>query len=195
MIEAVKVGSRLSERGFLDIGSLTGKYISSNISIILTCCIFIGLIIWALTTNQRDELLIISILIAWSFIFIYHRKYDYFLYPMVTIFFIQSKIDYREQSNDSNIKYLNSLLTVGIIASLIFVTCLIIGESIINVFTILKIKSNFSQMLNITEIFSFYISFLCLHLSAYQGYKKYIGKDTIRIISARAASISERGRR
>lgn len=67
--------------GFADLSSVFyGLGISGNIFNIATVVIFLGLFLWVVFGKEKiSEYGMICILSLWSLIFMYHRRYDYFL--------------------------------------------------------------------------------------------------------------------
>lgn len=70
----------LSTAGFADISSVIGKILQINMNSLLSILIFIVLLVWVVVQKTKyDDFEMICILATWSLVFMYHRRYDYFL--------------------------------------------------------------------------------------------------------------------
>ncbi len=81
----LKVSSALSSEGGLDFGALFG---GSWVAFALAGIVFILLFILALWTKEGYDVQLISVLLLWSLIILYHRTYDFFPLVMVAGFFL-----------------------------------------------------------------------------------------------------------
>ena len=94
MLLPLKQATGLSSAGFADIGSLLEKIGIYNMTTIFSVVIFIGLIIWVLRSKKKiSDYDMICTLVLWSLVFMYHRRYDYFLLilPFATVFMPDQK--------------------------------------------------------------------------------------------------------
>lgn len=89
MLLPVKQATGLSTSGFADIGSILKSFGYHGSVMIFTVVIFIGLIIWvSFVKNKITDYGMLCILALWSLVFMYHRRYDYFvlILPFASIF-------------------------------------------------------------------------------------------------------------
>ena len=117
MIAPVRQASWLTSSGFADAAavlSLVG--IRGSVSTIITIVVFLVLAIWCLTTKNKNEYQILIILILWSLIFMYHRKYDYFVLIIPFAAAVSSKlgISFKKKSIEYSWKVLVIAVTMGL---------------------------------------------------------------------------------
>lgn len=72
----LEVASALTGEGGMDIGSVAG---ASKASMLIAMVIMLLLLVMCIVTEEGKDYQLISILLLWSLIMIYHRSYDYFV--------------------------------------------------------------------------------------------------------------------
>ena len=76
----LKVSSALASEGGLDFGALFG---GSPVAFVLAALLFVFLFVLALLTKQEDGNALMSVLMLWSLVMLYHRTYDFF--PLILV--------------------------------------------------------------------------------------------------------------
>ena len=115
LILPVRQSSLLTASGFADLSSVFGKLgYDGGLLNLCTVLIFAGLFIWIISgKNQLTEYGTLCVLAVWSLVFMYHRRYDYFLLvlPLAALFM------YEWKTKVSNVIWMagNIWLSVGIL--------------------------------------------------------------------------------
>ena len=120
MLAPVKQASWLTSSGFADAAavlSLAG--IRGSLGTIITVVVFLALAIWCLTTKNKNEYQILIILVLWSLIFMYHRKYDYFVLIIPFAAAVSSKLGMSFKKK--NLEYIWRALVITITGGLFIV--------------------------------------------------------------------------
>lgn len=120
MLAPVKQASWLTSSGFADaVAVLSMAGIRGSVGTIITVVVFLALAIWCLTTKNKNEYQILIILILWSLIFMYHRKYDYFVLIIPFAAAVSSKLGMSFKKK--NIEYIWRALVITITGGLFIV--------------------------------------------------------------------------
>ncbi len=108
----VKVSGALASEGGLDFGALFG---GSATAFVLAAIVFCGLFFLALKTKAETEKELMSVLLLWSLIMLYHRTYDYFPLVMVAACFCT------EGKNEERSETLMKILYIVVLCGVFFV--------------------------------------------------------------------------
>ena len=84
IIKPLKVASKLSSQGSIDIGAVTGGGV---ISMVITVLLMAGLIAFAFLCPDGNDTLVISLGVLLANIMTYHRMYDFFIMIVVFAYF------------------------------------------------------------------------------------------------------------
>lgn len=160
LIQPLRVSILQSSRGVLDIGTLFGK-IFAPAGLAATLIIFIGMIFWVVFTKNKNENAVVAILVMLSLIFMYHRKYDFF------VFVVPASYILIEKAKESGGKR----LILEQICAGIFVIGIVFLDTIVDFLEVINLPQKMPGIYNITasgvlyiEILSFYILLACMFI-------------------------------
>lgn len=117
MLAPVRQASWLSSSGFADVAAILSMFGFKGLAgTIITVVVFIALAIWCLTTKNTNEYQVLIVLIMWSLIFMYHRKYDYFvlIIPFAAAISSELGINYSNKNVGCVWRILLIILTTGL---------------------------------------------------------------------------------
>lgn len=177
MFQPLKQAAWLAGEGFADLSALLGRVgIGGSVPNILTVLIFGSLFIWSLFRKREFRIYDFIFLVYISLIFMYHRRYDYFVMIIPMWYFMYC----------CDVKYLNNLslgkiaVWGGRVTTAFQVVSLFIVDAFLDPMTGIGIRLNqyipgYNETYDIycnLIIISFYISLVCLLLVPQCALKK-----------------------
>lgn len=167
MLQPLKQAAWLAGEGFADLSALLGRMgIGGSIPNILTVLIFGTLFIWSILRKKEFRMFDFIFLIYVSLIFMYHRRYDYFVMMIPMWYFI-----YCCDAKSANILPLGKIAIWGGRLTTVFqVVSLFIADAFLDPMTGVGVRLNqyipkyqaiYDSYCNLI-ILSFYISMVCL---------------------------------